>query len=210
MPQSAAAPPGSARDRLLAAAVDVIRTKGLHATSVEDLCEAAGASKGAFFHHFPSKDALAVAAAAHWSASTGGMFAAAAYHRLADPVARVHGYLDLRAQLVRGPTEAFTCLVGTMAQEAFATHPDVRDACAASILGHAATLEADLREALELHAPHLTDEAPSLACHTQVVLQGAFVVAKAADDPTIVLESIEHLRRYLDHLFSSAPAGAGG
>lgn len=42
--------------------VDVIRAQGLHATTVDDLCAAAGVTKGAFFHHFATKEALAVAA----------------------------------------------------------------------------------------------------------------------------------------------------
>ena len=64
---------GTARARLLDAAVQVIRTKGLSATSVDDLCTAAGVTKGAFFHHFESKQALAVAAAEHWSLTTGAL-----------------------------------------------------------------------------------------------------------------------------------------
>ena len=51
--------------------------------------------------------------------------------------------------MIDGPIEAFTCLVGTMVQEAYGTSPAVRDACAASILGHAATLEPDFQAALD-------------------------------------------------------------
>ena len=40
--------------------------------------------------------------------------------------------------------------------------------------------------------------AASLARHTQTVLQGAFVLSKAANDPALVLEAIGHLRRYLE------------
>ena len=139
---------GTARRRLLDAAVDVIRGKGLSATSVDDLCAAAGVTKGAFFHHFESKQALAVAAAAHWSETTGALFAAADYHDLDDPIDRIFGYLELRGQLINGSPADYTCLVGTMTQEAFATHPEVRDACADSIFGHAATLEPDFAAAL--------------------------------------------------------------
>lgn len=194
---------GTARRRLLDAAVDVIRSKGLAGTTVDDLCAAAGVSKGAFFHHFPSKEALAVAAAEHWSATTGELFADAPYHELEDPAERILAYLDLRAALVVGSPADYACLAGTMAQEAFLTSPAVRDACGASILGHAETLEADLAAALAAGDPPGGVTAASLARHTQAVLQGAFVLSKAADDPALVGESIAHLRRYLEYLFTS-------
>jgi TetR/AcrR family transcriptional regulator, transcriptional repressor for nem operon len=34
---------------------------------IEDICEAAGLTKGSFFHHFDSKEDLALAAADYWS-----------------------------------------------------------------------------------------------------------------------------------------------
>lgn len=200
---------GAARTALLDAAVALIRSRGLHATTVDDLCEAAGVSKGAFFHHFASKEHLAVAAAEHWSATTGSRFAAAPYHEAADPADRVFGYLDFRASLIAGRPADYTCLVGTMAQEAFETSPAVRDACAASIFGHAESLETDLAAALNAAGPRASGiAADSLARHTQTVLQGAFVLSKAAGDPALVLEAIGHLRRYLECVLGRPPSDA--
>ena len=54
-------PRGEARARLIEAARSLVRRKGFAATSVDDLCVAAGVTKGAFFHHFASKEALGVA-----------------------------------------------------------------------------------------------------------------------------------------------------
>ena len=68
---------GDARTRLLEAGRDVIRAQGYSATTVDDLCKAAGVTKGAFFHHFASKEALAIAAAGYWSDTTGAFFAGA-------------------------------------------------------------------------------------------------------------------------------------
>lgn len=194
----------TSRDLLLDAAVAVIRTQGLHATTVDDLCAAAGVSKGAFFHHFASKDDLAIAAADHWSVTTGGLFADAPYHEPEDAADRVLGYLDFRASLIGEAIERYSCLVGTMVQEAYVTNPALRDACGASILGHAATLEADIAEALMDAGTDVSDvgaEAASLARHTQAVLQGAFVMSKAANDPAVALESVAHLRHYFESLF---------
>ena len=52
------------KTKLLEAALQVIRTKGYAATTVDDICEQAGVTKGSFFHHFKSKDELALSAAA--------------------------------------------------------------------------------------------------------------------------------------------------
>src|SRR5580698_7393668 len=59
-----------AREKLLDAAFAVIREKGYAAATVDELCARAGVAKGSFFHHFKEKEALAVAAANHWSETT--------------------------------------------------------------------------------------------------------------------------------------------
>jgi TetR/AcrR family transcriptional repressor of nem operon len=46
--------------------------------------------------------------------------------------------------------------------------------------------------------------ATGLAEHTQTVLQGSFVLAKATDDASAVIVAIDHLRRYLELLFPAA------
>jgi TetR/AcrR family transcriptional repressor of nem operon len=193
---------GDARTRLLEAARDVIRAQGFSATTVDDLCKAAGVTKGAFFHHFESKEALGVAAAQYWAETTSALFANAPYHLHADPLDRVLGYVAFRRQIIAGDLAAFTCLVGTMTQEVYDSSPAIRDACAASIFGHAATLEADIAAAMAARGITADWTPQSLARHTQAVLQGAFIVAKASGDPDLARESVDHLRRYIELLFS--------
>ena len=194
-----------ARTRLLDAALTEVRAKGYAATTLDDLCAAAGVTKGAFFHHFRSKEELGAAAADHWSKVTGELFAAAPYHRHADPLDRVLAYLDFRKELLRGEPADFTCLAGTLVQETFKSNPTIRDACRASIAGHAATLEADIADAMRQRGIHADWTAESLALHTQAVLQGAFILAKAKNGAEIAAASIDHLRRYIELLFYSAP-----
>jgi TetR/AcrR family transcriptional regulator, transcriptional repressor for nem operon len=194
------------KEKLLDAALQVIRAKGYTATRIEDICEAAGLTKGSFFHHFKSKEDLAVAAAEHWSTVTAALFEAAPYHRRADPLDRVLGYLDYRKELLRGKVPEFTCLVGTMVQEAYDTEPAIRDACDRCISDHAAKIEQDIAEALATPGIRANWTAQSLAFHTQAVVQGAFILAKAKSGPAIAAESIDHLRRYIELLFKRSKA----
>ena len=202
-PLSRPAAPG--RRKLLEAALKLIRLKGYNATSIDDLCAAAGVSKGSFFHHFKDKEALAIAAADYWSETTGALFAAAPYHAHADPLDRALGYIDFRKALLTGEASQFTCLVGTLTQEVYESHPAVRDACAASITGHAAKLEADIAAAMA--ARGVSGFTPAgLALHTQAVLQGAFILAKATGEASVAAESVDHLRRYFELLFGGRSA----
>ena len=200
-----------ARQKLLDAAFALIREKGYAATTVDELCARAGVAKGSFFHHFKDKEALAVAAADHWSQTTSAFFAAAPYHDHEDPLDRVLGYIDFRRSILTGKVPEFTCLVGTMVQEIYATNPAIRDACDDSISAHAAKVEADIAQAMKRHKLRARWTAKSLALHTQAVLQGAFILAKAkgeapkGDAPKggaeIAIANIDHLRRYIELLF---------
>lgn len=197
----------AAREKLLDAALALIRTKGYEATTVDDLCSEAGVTKGAFFHHFPSKEALGVAAAEHWSGVTSAFFAAAPYHRHADPRDRVLGYIDFRKEILKGQVPEFTCLVGTMVQEVYKSSPAMRKACDTSISDHAAKVEADIAAAMKQRGMRPSWTAKSLALHTQAVLQGAFILAKAKGGAEIAAQSIDHLRRYIEFLLQPQPQG---
>ena len=158
-----------------------------------------------------------MAAAGHWGAITGAMFAAADYHRPADPAARVLAYIDLRAALLGDDLAASTCFLGTLVQETWDSHPVLRDACGAGIAAHAATLEADIAAAKaqccpdadwpnadgpnadgpNADWPNADWDVASLALFTQTVLQGAFVVGKAVDSAEVARGQVAHLRRYV-------------
>jgi TetR/AcrR family transcriptional repressor of nem operon len=196
----------TARDKLLEAAVKLVRTHGFAATSVDQLCAEAAVSKGAFFHHFASKEELGVATADYWSQCTSDFFAAAPYHLHQRAIDRVLGYIDFRIVLIEGAPEQFSCVAGTMVQEAFRSSEAIRQACRASIMGNASTLVADIAEAMV--DARITDTTPeSLARHVQTVIQGAFVLAKSQGNDVAAhpaREQLGHLRRYFELLLAAA------
>ncbi len=195
----------SSRQRLLDAALHEFRSRGYAATTVDDLCRAAGVGKGSFFHHFPSKEALALEAVNHWNAMTGALFAQAPYHAPADPRDRVLAYVDFRAALLQGELADFTCLLGTIVQETYDSHPALRDACRAGIETHASTLVRDIAAAKARHAPAADWTPESLALFTQAALQGAFILAKAQGCAPAASDAVSHLRRYIESLLPLPP-----
>jgi TetR/AcrR family transcriptional regulator, transcriptional repressor for nem operon len=192
------------KTKLLDAALYVIRAKGYSATRVEDVCAAAGLTKGSFFHHFKSKEELALAAAEHFSAMADGLFATAPYRSLPDPVDRLLGYVDFRKAILLGELPQFTCLLGTMVQETYETHPHIREACDRFIAAHARTLEADIAEAMATRSMRSEWTAESLALYTQAVIQGSFILAKAQGSARVAADCLEHLRRYIEALFNQS------
>jgi TetR/AcrR family transcriptional regulator, transcriptional repressor for nem operon len=199
---SMTAPRISARTKLLDAAIKLVRMKGFAATSVDDLCREAGVTKGAFFHHFETKEALGVAAANYWTETSSLLFLNADYNRHEDPLDRYLGYLDFRTAILEGPVETFTCYAGTALQETFASSDAIRAACDESISGHSARLATDLDAAISRYGAPDGVTGESLGLHTQAVLQGAFILAKARGGPAIARESVAHLKRYVMMLFN--------
>jgi TetR/AcrR family transcriptional repressor of nem operon len=188
------------RLKLLDAARDVIRAKGYSATTVDDICAAAGVTKGGFFHHFPSKEQLGIAAIERFGAAATAIFASAPYASEPDPRDRVLGYVDFRAAMLKGDIAQFTCLLGTTVQETYATHPDLRAACDQGMTDHVAMLTRDIEAAKRLYAPDASWSAASVGYFMQAVLQGAFIFAKAKQNPAIAVENLRHLRLYLETL----------
>ena len=194
-----------ARQKLLGAAITLIRRNGYSATSVDDLCKAAGVTKGAFFHHFASKERLAVAAAEHFTAVAAEWFQQAPFLKLADPVDRILGYVDFRRDRLSHDLSQSSCLLGTLVQEAYESSEAIREACFAGIQRQAGGIETDCALAIEAHG--LALDARALALHTQAVLQGAFIIAKAAGSMEPAEQSLVHLKRYLAMLFGRPAEG---
>jgi TetR/AcrR family transcriptional repressor of nem operon len=185
----------------LDAALVVVRTKGYSATTVDDVCLAAGVTKGAFFHHFASKEQLALSAAGYFASMADAVFSSAPYRELSDPVDRLLGYVDFRKSILQGELPEFTCLLGTMVQETYETHPAIRLACDTCLSEHAAMVAADITEAMRVYNIHPEWTAEDLALYTQAVVQGAFILAKAKNGPAVAADCLDHLRRYLEMLF---------
>lgn len=180
------------REDVVGRAVAVFRRHGFHGTSMADLAAACGILKGSLYHHFPSKDDLALAVLedihAHFRAV---IFAHA--HGPAAPAARM-------AALTRAVTEYFSardgsCLMGAFALEIGAADERFAVRIRAYFDEWAAAVAAPLESA------HGRMEAQRLGRDFVARTQGALMLLKlAADD--------EPLGRCHAEMIAAAAAGS--
>src|SRR5262245_34228594 len=187
-------PPTSSptRAKLLTAAQELMRAKGYTATSVDEICEAAGVTKGSFFHYFEGKEHLGRVVAEHFYASMREFFQAAPFHQKEDPLERVFGRVDFLIGLAQSPQNCPGCLLGTFIQELSATQPGIRSVCANCLADCARNFQRDLDEAKAKYVPDATWNSQSLAEYLTAVTQGAMILAKAKQDAKVMEESLMH------------------
>ncbi len=189
------------RSSILSAALKVIRSKGYSATNVDEICAEAGITKGAFFHHFKTKEDMACQAAEFFSENADKLFADAPYRQIEDPFERLLGYISFREEIMSGELWEFTCLLGTMVQEVHTSHPAIRACCEAGIWGHASTLVPMIEEAAAAYPPIEPLDPLELALFSQAVLQGGFILSKASQSPEPSLAAVRRLQSYIRILF---------
>src|SRR4051794_15007563 len=103
--------PAETRQRLLDAARQLMLERGFSATGVEEVCRVAGVTKGAFFHHFASKEELGRDSLAAWGAFGTALYAQAEAEPARYPLDHVHRFFDIMIGLTERKDETLTCLV---------------------------------------------------------------------------------------------------
>ncbi len=196
--------PGSARDDLLAAGIELFRRKGYVATTVDDICAAAGVSKGAFFHHFDNKESLAEACLKQWDALAAARAQSAGYHAIDDPVDRLLACLDFYIELFADPGLLKSCLAGTVVQEISESNTVLRDA-AQECFVHAEQHFASFVDAAA-RARRMKVDATALAQLWMAALQGSLILCKASQDDQIVARNLRQVREHICFLLGGTGA----
>jgi len=143
--------------------------RGYAAASVDAICAAADCTKGAFFHRFPSKQALAVEALAHYRQRTSDALAAAPVLAIADPLERTLAYIEFLAELLLLPDVPNACLIGNLAQETAPANKAIQAACGGALTDWAAEIALDLAAAKAERAPDARFEPKNVALHLVAV-----------------------------------------
>lgn len=182
------------RERLLRAAEYLFLRRGYAATTVDEICSRAGATKGAFFHHFKNKQHLGLECAKDHAARRMELLNRATEKRPAEPVGRLFDYLDHLVDLsLRADMPA--CLIGVLTVELAAVNEDFRVMCDEHLGNWQGIMRDLIADALsETGRP---GDAEALSKHALSTIQGSMVLAKASGDAQIIADSVGQLRSHL-------------
>jgi TetR/AcrR family transcriptional repressor of nem operon len=183
-----------ARERLIASAIELIYARSYGAVSVDDVCKHAGVHKGSFYHFFPSKQELLLAAIdVQWEQAKQAVLEPA-FASDVPPLERVARFFTLfadpRCAATAGIGGVLGCPFGNLVAEMGAQDAVIRAKVQDVFAGICAYVEGALREAVAEGAIAGVDPAAG-ARALLAYYEGIMLVAKAANDAAL----IEQLRR---------------
>lgn len=185
------------RETLLRVAERLFLEKGYVGTSVDEICVAAGTTKGAFFYHFDVKEDLGLEVGLrHARAKTSLMEKAAEGETAQD---RLYAYVDYLGQMARG-IDSPACLVAFLTLELGAVNERFRAQCEASFDTWTQYVERLILEAVASRPQPPLVNAKLLARQLIAIFQGSLIMARAAKNSEIIEENLRQYRRYLQLL----------
>jgi TetR/AcrR family transcriptional repressor of nem operon len=197
-----------ARNRILEAAERLIMERGFSATTVDAILEAAGASKGAFFHHFSSKADLGQQLVERYARADGELLEhlmAVAEARSADPAEQLVEFLRAFEEGIEDLTLAQPgCLFVSFIYEQFPGQEATRALILEDVLRWRARIGGKLARAAARRPLALPVDLDSLADQVFTTLEGGFILARATGDPLKLRDQLRHLRAYLTLLLGLA------
>ena len=173
--------PEGVRARVLDAAATLFQAQGYNATGMRDVIAATGLSPGAFHHHFPTKESLALGVIAE-------RVAPAVREAWIEPIRHAprlrQGVADVFADIVRGLDargRVSGCPLNNLAMEMSLSNAHMRDALSAVFLEWQEALEARIAQSPG-GKPWSREQRRAAASFIVAGYSGAMNLAKAAQD----------------------------
>jgi len=190
------------RIRLLDTAERLIETNGFAATSVDQILEASGSSKGAFFHHFESKRALAHALVGRYVDADLAMLQAGldAADGVADPADRLLAFLAFYENWSGDLTAEAACLYIAVITERDLLDEQTSAEVERAIVGWRTSVAELIRDAYASASVTDGPDPEELADQLFVTFEGAYLVCRALGSPEPMRAQLRVYRQLVQSL----------
>jgi TetR/AcrR family transcriptional regulator, transcriptional repressor for nem operon len=185
--------------RIVAQAAPVFNTRGYSGTSMAELTKATGLEKGGIYNHFPSKEALALAAFDYAVGVIGARFAAA-LDGTEGAVARLTAIVDVFATYVEQPPVPGGCPILNTAVEADDTDPALRARAQAAMTDLQKLIGATVKRGVAAGELRPDADPRAVAAVVTAMLEGAIMLGRLYGDVAPMRHAVDHLLRYVETL----------
>jgi len=176
------------KDRLVATAAELLLRQSYGTVSVEDICKAAGVQKGTFYHYFPSKNDLALAAYDYMWKMAREKFDPC-FSPTVDPLKRLENYAELSYQFHRECYEKegkiYGCPIATAGQEMGAQDDRIRLKSKEIFDLYCTYFESTLRD-MPTYQKLSKEKIHGMACEMFSYALGVLYQAKIVNDPAVI------------------------
>ncbi len=188
------------KEKLLEAARELMLDKGYVATTVDEICEQAGVTKGSFFYYFKNKEEMGKNLVQHFAQANGQKLMEGTCCESDDPLDKIFALIDCVSKMSQ-KSENKGCLVGIFTQELSESHPEIRNICDEIFKQTIQSFSADLEDAKKIHAPSANFDVQSLSEQLLVLIQGSLLLTKASQDRGVMERTLFHFKEYLKKLY---------
>lgn len=171
--------------------------------SVNDVCTAAGVTKGSFFHHFESKEILGEAVLDEFWQNVQDGQVNAAYRNVDTPIARLLGYIDHAIDTYQQPELRSGCLLAVYVSELRETHPRLYQKCIPHFLSWKSDFVLLIQDAVAQLPVKDRLDVEGWAEFYISSLEGALILSRALDDPQVITRVLTLYRNQLASFLSS-------
>jgi TetR/AcrR family transcriptional repressor of nem operon len=188
----------TAKDKIIEAAQFLMTGRGYSATTVDEIIDLAGVSKGSVYHSFKSKEELAITALEDYERKGWDILANGPYKDEPDPVKRAIGFVKFIEKKAPELWE-HGCLLGSISMEVADRYPVLHDRIDELFDEFENGIAAVFIPALKVRKVRgITGK--DLARHMLAVIEGAIITAKSHRQKKFLVDGLKHFRRYLEML----------
>ena len=193
----------TSKEKLVRAARNLMLAQGYPITSVDDIIEAAGVSKGSFYHYFDSKEELALTAMHEFLADGAALMMDGPFRDIADPRKRAIAFLK-HIESVAMRLWDHGCLLVMFSVELAGTSPTVREETSAVLLDLIDRVGAILRPLTKEGGGNMPMTASAMANMYMAIIDGSLVYARATGDSRCIARNLKTFRQQIETAGKSA------
>lgn len=184
----------NAREKIIAAGVEMISLTGFNATGIDPILKAAGVPKGSFYHHFGTKENFGMEVVTLFAENYAQKLQSYLCNTTVSPLDRIRNYLEHGLEHLAETNFTKGCLIGNLGQELADQSDRIRERLAEIFNSWVKLFAACIEEAQSGGALDPEQSPEALAGFILSGWEGAILRAK-------VMRSAEPMRNFIDVLF---------